>query len=377
MTIRDLPTPSLLLDRSRMTANLKRMGERIDRLGGVLRPHIKTHKSIDVWRHVEQYGTVRGLTVSTLREAAYFFDNGVRDIFYAVSIAPNKFEEAASLIRKGCDLKVTLDSIETAKALGLYGAGHALAFPVVIELDVDAHRSGVDPQGELLIEIASVLDAAPGATLAGVMTHAGESYNCASPEALRALAASERELTVRAAERLRGAGYACPVVSIGSTPTICSVEDLSGVTEVRPGVYTFFDLVMRGVGVCRTDDIAVSVLTTVIGHQRERGWIITDGGWMAMSRDRGASSQDVDYGYGQVCDLDGEPIEDLAVTRANQEHGVIARCGGGAPPWDKLPIGALVRVLPNHACATSAQYDAYQVIEGGRVVDAWPRIRGW
>ena len=109
------------------------------------------------------------------------------------------------------------------------------------------------------------------------MTHAGESYNCASQEALRALAARERQLTVRAAERLRDAGYACPVVSIGSTPTICSVEDLSGVTEVRPGVYTFFDLVMRGVGVCRTDDIAVSVLTTVIGHQRERGWIIMDG----------------------------------------------------------------------------------------------------
>ena len=110
-------------------------------------------------------------------------------------------------------------------------------------------------------------------------------------------------------------------------------EDLHGVTEVRAGVYVFFDLFMAGVGVCTLDDIALSVLTTVIGHQPDKGWTIVDAGWMAMSRDRGTQNQTIDQGYGVVCGIDGKPIEDYVMTSANQEHGIIARRGGpGGPP---------------------------------------------
>ena len=359
-----------------MTENIKTMADRIDRLGGVLRPHVKTHKSIDVWRHVEKYGAVRGLTVSTLREAAYFFEHGVKDILYAVGIQPGKFETAAGLITKGCELTVTVDSVEMAEQLAKDGEARGVNYPVLIELDVDGHRAGVDPKGSLLLDIAAVFDPSSGATLRGVMTHAGESYLCNTPEGLAAMAKQERDSTVLAAERLRAAGFAAPVVSIGSTPTACAVEDLTDVTEIRPGVYTFFDLVMRGVGVCATEDIAVSVLTSVIGHQKKRGWALTDAGWMAMSRDRGTAGQGIDYGYGEVCDVTGAPMEGLAVMRANQEHGVIMR-RDGEPPWEQLSIGAMVRILPNHACATAAQYTEYKVIDGDDVVDIWPRIGGW
>jgi D-serine deaminase-like pyridoxal phosphate-dependent protein len=178
---------------------------------------------------------------------------------------------------------------------------------------------------------------------------------------------------------LRAAGHACPVVSVGSTPTALFAENLDGVTEVRAGVFVFFDLVMAGLGVCRSDEIALSVLATVIGHQKDKGWTVTDAGWMAMSRDRGTARQPLDQGYGVVCGLDGFPLEDLIVVDANQEHGIIARRPGstaGEAPF--LPIGSQVRILPNHACATAAQFPRYQALDAAqRLTGTWQRFYGW
>jgi D-serine deaminase-like pyridoxal phosphate-dependent protein len=139
----------------------------------------------------------------------------------------------------------------------------------------------------------------------------------------------------------------------------------------------FFDLFQAGVGVCGTDDIALSVLATVIGHQKDKGWTITDAGWMAMSRDRGTASQAVDQGYGVVCDLEGRPYPDLIVVGANQEHGIVGRRPGTEGLVPDLPIGTRVRVLPNHACATAAQHDRYHVVRDGARVAEWPRFGGW
>ena len=134
----------------------------------------------------------------------------------------------------------------------------------------------------------------------------------------------ERSRSVHAAERLRAAGLPCREVSIGSTPTALSFENLDGITEVRAGVYVFFDLVMPNVGVCSLSEIALSVLTTVIGHQEEKGWAIVEVGWMAMSHDRGTQRLGKDFGYGQVCTVNGEVLADYLVNSANQEHGT--RC---------------------------------------------------
>jgi D-serine deaminase-like pyridoxal phosphate-dependent protein len=165
---------------------------------------------------------------------------------------------------------------------------------------------------------------------------------------------------------------------VGSTPTAHFARDLHGVTEVRAGVFMFFDLVMNGIGVCKLDDIALSVLATVIGRKPEKGWILVDAGWMALSRDRGTAAQPVDQGYGVVCDLAGVPYRDLIVSAASQEHGILSIRAGSAAPLPDLPVGARVRILPNHACATGAQHDHYHVIEGGgEIVARWPRIRGW
>jgi D-serine deaminase-like pyridoxal phosphate-dependent protein len=360
-TLHELETPSLVLDRAILDRNLSRMQGRMDGLGVRLRPHVKTTKSFDVLRRT----SAASITVSTLKEAEYFLEHGVTDILYAVGIAPGKLAHAAALIQRGANLTLILDNLAAAHA--------ARALPVLIELDVDGHRSGVSPDSELLIDIAKTL----GSSLRGVMTHAGESYNCASTGAIVAMAEQERAGAVRAAERLRAAGFDVPIVSVGSTPTATFAANLTGVTEVRAGVYMFHDLVMAGLGVCDIDDIALSVLVTVIGHQPERGWIITDGGWMALSRDRGTAKQ---QGYGVVHAGDGRALsDDLIVTSANQEHGIIARADGQRPDFTRYPVGSLLRILPNHACATGAQHTHYNVVEGSdsEVVARWDRINGW
>jgi D-serine deaminase-like pyridoxal phosphate-dependent protein len=192
------------------------------------------------------------------------------------------------------------------------------------------------------------------------------------------MAEQERAAVVTAAARLRAAGLPCPIVSVGSTPTALFAENLDGVTEVRAGVFVFFDLFMAGIDVCQVDDIALSVLATVIGQQPAKGWSIVDAGWMAMSRDRGTSNQPLDQGYGLVCGVDGRPLPDLIVVDANQEHGIIAPRPGSASENALLEIGTQVRILPNHACATAAQFSRYHVMSGAGALDeTWERLNGW
>ena len=376
-SLEQLETPCLVLERGKVERNIARMRDHLAKLKVGLRPHVKTAKCFEVAR-LALDGQPGGITVSTLKEAEQFFAHGITDILYAVGITPNKLDHVAALRRKGADVTIILDNVESARIVAARGKALGLEFPALIEIDSDGHRSGVKPEDAVLIEIGRVLAAGGGAQLRGIMTHAGDSYNCDTVEKIRAMAVRERNAVARCAERLRAAGLPCPIVSVGSTPTATYSEDLAGVTEVRAGVYMFFDLVMAGLNVCAIDDIGVSVLATVIGHQADKGWIITDAGWMAMSRDRGTSSQKIDQGYGVVCDAAGAPLADLLVVSTNQEHGIVGRRGGGALDAAQYPVGTLLRVLPNHACATAAQHDRYHVVDGSAQIAAvWPRFSGW
>ena len=376
-TLAGLATPCLVLDAERMERNIARLKTRLGPLGVALRPHLKTCKSVDVARRVMSSPSGPA-TVSTLLEAEQFAAAGVRDIIYAVGIAPSKLPQVLALRAGGADLAVVLDTVAQARAVALASRQAGTRIPALIEIDCDGHRSGVLPTDrQLLLDIGQALE--DGAELRGVMTHAGASYLARGAESLRRCAEVERRSVVDAATLLRQAGLPCPLVSVGSTPTAHHAANLSGVTEVRAGVFVFFDLVMAGVGVCRIDDIALSVLATVIGHQREKGWILVDAGWMAMSQDRGTRRQAVDQGYGLVCDTAGVPYPELIMVDANQEHGILMvrlESGGQLP---ELAIGDRVRILPNHACATGAQHRAYHVVRGAsdRVEAEWPRFGGW
>jgi D-serine deaminase-like pyridoxal phosphate-dependent protein len=401
MTFTELPTPAALVDVALMNSNIARMQDAMSVLKVRFRPHVKTTKCLEIVRDQIAAGA-RGITVSTLKEAEQFFAQGITDIMYAVGMVPHKLSQALKLIDAGCELKLIVDSVAAAQAIARCRSAQSASDPngqspstgatitasksstrnriaVYIEVDTDGHRSGVKPSDPLLLDIAAALeDADSAARLEGVMTHAGASYDLNTPQALQAMAEQERSRCVEAAERLRTAGYACPEVSVGSTPTALSAKHLAGVTEVRAGVYVFFDLVMSNIGVCAPQDIALSVLTTVIGHQAEKGWAIVDAGWMAMSRDRGTQKQSTDYGYGQVCDIKGQVLDGYVVDQANQEHGIVAsKRGLDAKIAERFPVGTQLRILPNHACATGAQFPEYIAVKGNEVLSTWPRFYGW
>jgi threo-3-hydroxy-D-aspartate ammonia-lyase len=346
-------------------------------LGVAFRPHVKTTKCVQITQ-LQMAAGAHGITVSTLKEAEQFFAAGISDIVYAVGMVAPKLKQAAALLARGCQLKIVADSESAAQAIVDFSRQYGVAFEVWIEVDTDQHRSGVQPQSDELLRIGRLLHEG-GSQLGGVMTHAGASYELSTAQALQVMAEQERSLCVLAGERLRLAGLPCPVVSVGSTPTALSAVHQHGVSEVRAGVYVMFDLVMANVGVCSPEDVALSVLSTVIGHQVGKGWAIVDAGWMAMSRDRGTQKQAHDYGYGQICDAHGQRIDGYVLTSANQEHGILSRSDGQIDPQiaQRFPLGSQLRILPNHACATGAQFPVYHAVQGDQVQATWPRFYGW
>jgi D-serine deaminase-like pyridoxal phosphate-dependent protein len=377
LNISQLETPALLLDKSKLETNIGRIHSRLAGLGVNLRPHGKTAKNINIIE-MALIGQSGGITVSTLKEAEYYLGHGITDIVYAVGIAPVKLERVAGLIKQGARLTLLLDSVEQVRSVAQKGREHGLTIPALIELDCDGHRSGLVVDDPLLLDIGRLLQQEDGTELAGVLTHAGESYQCKTTRQIQAIAESERNVAAGSAELLRRNGLPCPIVSVGSTPTVMFAQDLTGITEVRAGVFMFHDLVMAGLNVCAVSDIAISVLTSIIGHQEHKGWVITDAGWMAMSRDRGTASQEVDQGYGLVCNRAGKVIDNMIISDTNQEHGIVSSRSPGALPWDDFALGSMLRVLPNHACATGAMFDRYYVLDGGEeITDIWPRVNGW
>ena len=372
-----LETPALVLDVTKLERNVARLTGRLASLGVGFRPHVKTAKSVEVAARLFPAG--RGpITVSTIKEAEYFAEAGFTDITYAVGLAPDKIARLRALVSRGVKVTAVLDSGDQAIELADAARAGGPMPAALIEIDCDGHRGGLAPDDARIVAIADVLRGG-GVDLRGVLTHAGESYACRGGQGLPEAAEAERAAAVKAAELLRSHGHVAPVVSVGSTPTAHFARDLAGVTEVRAGVFMFFDLVMHGIGVCAIDDIALSVLATVIGHKPEKGWILIDAGWMAMSRDRGTARHPVDQGYGVVCDADGNPYRDLIVVDASQEHGIVALRPGADAALPRLPIGTRLRILPNHACATGAQHDLYHVVRPGSraLLGHWPRMRGW
>jgi len=374
MDIHELQTPCLIVDLSKVRSNIRSLHRRLERFDPALRPHGKTVKNIEIINMALENKT-GGIAVSTLREAEYYFGEGIRDITYAVGIVPFRLRRIAALIRRGADISVILDTAEQARALSAGAAEYGVEFPFLVELDCDGRRGGIEADDPLLVKLGRMAKDEKGIRLRGVLTHAGGSYHSDTPEGIQAVAETERETAVRAAEILRRNGMECPVVSVGSTPTAYFGDNFRGITEIRAGVFIFQDLMMAGLGVCAEEDIALSVLTSVIGRQRDKGWLITDAGWMALSNAPAGRNM---KNFGAPCDIEGAPLKDHTVISTSQEHGIISALPGTAPDYDRFGIGAKLRILPNHACATAAMHDFYFTVEGGTgVTGKLSRVNGW
>jgi D-serine deaminase-like pyridoxal phosphate-dependent protein len=371
----DLETPALLLHLDIVERNVEQMAARARHLGVALRPHAKTHKCVELGRLQVEHGA-RGLAVATLIEADVFARAGFTDLTWAFPIDPSHVAHACRIAQDtGATLRVVVDDLRTVRSL----AGSGLH--VWLKVDCGYHRAGVDPASPYALKVASELGEERGLVFDGILSHSGHAYRTTSKAEAGRVAEQERSVMVGFAGRLREAGVPVRQVSVGSTPAMAAAQDLTGVTEARPGNYVFHDRTMVLIGCCQPADVGVTVLATVVSHQPGAAHFIVDAGALELSKDPGPAHV-APQAMGAVR---GAP--DLTVATLSQEHGLI-RAESPAALDGRFAVGSQLEIIPNHSCLSVAHFDEYHVIRGtgdpkrladgrgGQVVDRWKVERG-
>jgi D-serine deaminase-like pyridoxal phosphate-dependent protein len=368
MTIHDLRTPAFLVDYDRLAANCRLALETARRLGVRLRPHVKTHKTLEGAR-LQTGGRPGPITVSTLAEAEFYAEAGFGDITYAVPPDPGKLPELARLASRIGRLNLVIDHSGVVSELERYSARHGDVFDVFLKIDCGNRRVGIDPQQPEALEAALGVARSRALRLHGVLTHAGQSYQLSDPQEKRRIALWEAKCLADFAVRLGEHQVPCEEVSVGSTPTLMNApETLPGVTEMRPGNYVFFDQMQVDLGNCRPEQVAATVLASVIGVYPSQNRLVVDAGALALSKDPGCTGTSPQFGR-----ILEQP--DWFVAGMSQEHGLIT----SSRPMDfsRVRVGTRVRIVPNHSCLAAALFPSYHVVRGETVVDRWFPVRGW
>ncbi len=377
-TIADLPTPCLLLSEPALRRNAERFRQIASGLNVPLRAHGKTIKSARVLEAAGFSGAP--LTVSTLAEAEHYAAHGHRDLLYAIGFTPDKLPRVLALRAQGADVAVSIDHAAAAQSLAQAMPQDGPPLRVFIEIDGGAGRMGLEAQSPDLPRVAAAITQAPALQLAGIYSYPGGLYCIGSAEEHARTIAERRQQVVEAAHRLQTAGFPVPIASIGGTPLTAWIDDVTGLNELRPGVFFFMDLMQRNIGVCGYEDIAVTVLASVIGHRPATNMFYLNAGALALSKDEGIAPADVPHApYGKLRHpQDPRPWDGLGVLKVNQEHGYAGATDGEAVPYTDLPIGTRVRIFPNHVCHTVFGHAGYYVLDADeRVIDFWPRADGW
>jgi len=373
--IDDLRTPCLVCIKSIAEANASAMLGRAAQLGCALRPHVKTNKTLEA-SAIATGGSKRRIAVSTMAEAHFFAAGGFDDILYAVPITRDKVADALKL-RSTHEFHVMVDSQEgfreLAAAVSANCAGNSSASPpldVFVRVDCGYGREGVCPFDAASVDLVRAIASSAGLRFGGLYTHGGHSYDASDAQAVRRIGEAERDSVAALAGALRSAGLPPPIVGVGSTPT-CSLPpaDLDGVDEMHPGNFIYYDMMQARIGACGTGDMALRVLTRVLGHYPSRGMMLVDLGWT------GVSSQGSEHGYGSFVDFPG-----LRCAKLKQECGEVVAVHG-APPIDFAahPLGSILMFAPYHACAATQQHTHVHAIANDRrtIVGTWEICKGW
>ena len=364
--LKHLDTPAVLLDLEKLESNLAKMQRRADDRGVALRPHAKTHKSIEIGRRQLALGAV-GLTVATVDEALVFTRAGIdsitlsRPLVSACAYRRLFAEEAA----RRANLSIVVDSEAGIDAASEAAVDAACTLGVFVKIDVGLRRCGVDPSSAAPLQLARLIGRRKGLELRGILSHAGQVYAVESPSKATEIAETERTLMMGVRDTLLGAGISVPEISVGSTPTVLAAATLEGVTEIRPGNYAFLDLLPVRVGVVGEAEVAFTVLATIISKNTE--FFVTDAGSKTLTSDTGGHGMASADGFGAAYPSDRFLDRDrrLAVAGLSEEHGKLARAG-----FD-LPLGSKVRIIPNHSCPVANLCRGYTVLDGDQV-EVWP-----
>jgi D-serine deaminase-like pyridoxal phosphate-dependent protein len=328
-----------------------------------LRPHIKTHKCIEIAQLQRSLGAT-GITASTLYEARVFAEHGFTDITWASPVSFGRIPEAQA-IAEAVTLRVAVDSPEALQQIKQSG------YPFHVWLDVDCgyHRTGVDPTSEVAIHIARDIHESPELNFDGILTHSGHAYHANTRSEIEQIAEDERRVMVECANRIRSEGRVdVSRVSVGSTPAMSVVQNLDGVTEARPGNYALYDYTQAALGSCAVRDCALTVLASVVSSQPGADHSVVDAGALGLSKDLGPDKIEQPT-VGEIFDdySEGTLHPHHRVVSVSQEHGIVS---------GRIPVGEKVRILPNHSCLTAAMYDEYHVVRENEVVETWKIWRG-
>jgi D-serine deaminase-like pyridoxal phosphate-dependent protein len=363
MRITELPTPQVLIDSTRLVANLNRMQWDAAAKGISLRPHAKTHKSPAIARMQIDRGAV-GICCAKVGEAEVFASEGIHDIRLPYPVHPSNASRVLRLMESAhISIIVDHEAVARAWAQAMQRAGRAL--DVLIKVDVGFHRCGIDPSAPDAAEFVRRVSAIEGLRLRGLLSHAGHAYLAESGEELQRIAADEARTLASLA---RDSGVAIDELSVGATPTARFSARERQLTEIRPGNYVYFDRTQVGLGAARYEDCALTVLARVVSRP-SKDRVILDCGSKTLSSD-GARGFHPTPGYGVVLKAveSTEPDTGLLIERLSEEHATVKVVEGSCG----LEPGNLVRVLPNHSCVVSNLVDCIRMVDGSTVIDTLP-----
>jgi D-serine deaminase-like pyridoxal phosphate-dependent protein len=353
----ELDTPALCIDLDKMERNLEEMAAGAKARGVGLRPHIKSHKMVEIGKRQMALGAL-GLTTAKLSEAEVLAASSLRDLFVCYPIIGEiKLRRVRDLARE-TNLMTLVESEEGARGLSETMRGEDRPLDVLLDLDVGFHRVGVDE--EHATGLAKLVASLPGLRLRGVSTHEGTVYAAADMAERAAIAHQQVGLMVRIANELRSQGRDIEIVSSGSTPGAKAALEVAGISEMRPGNYVFYDAMQVGFGVTDLDHCALSIVAQVVSHQSPERAVI-DAGAKAFSTDQGAHGTRTSTGHGIVRGRPGIMVEKLS-----EEHGWLQ-----LSPGENLVIGERLDIIPNHACVVANLFNEVAVVRDGKVVDRW------
>ena len=341
----NLQTPCVLVDHSRLIRNIASIQQIANTHHVELRPHIKTHKSLEIARLQLTEGAV-GITAAKPDEALVFINAGVKSVTVAYPIiSQSKLDKllTASTAHQ-TDLRLVADSITGVEAFALAAERHKAIINVFVKIDVGLHRCGLQENDPELTTVIRRINGNSRLQFKGLLSHAGNCYSARCVDDVMQVAREECRILGRVRERIESLGIEVAEVSVGATPTVIISDLYEKITEIRPGNYVFMDLTPVRLGVIDEDRIALSVLATVISSNYE--YTIIDAGTKALSSDLGAHGTGGGLGYGLAYAVDDfdKKLNPTPVVKLSEEHGFLRR---NAVP---LPIGSLVRIIPNHAC---------------------------
>lgn len=369
VTVHELPTPAVLIEQSRVMANIDRMQEAADRRGIRIRPHTKTHKSPIVGRWQIDRGAI-GICCAKLGEAEVFAAAGFTDIRLPYPLHPSNAARVQALLERTA-LSFIVDHRQVAQAWSdaMVAAGRTV--DVLVKVDVGFHRCGIDPDPATAVDFVREIAALPGLTLRGLLSHAGHAYHAHSEEEMQTIAADEARTLRRLAELLRAQGVVIDEISAGATPSARYSLTEDAITEYRAGNYVYFDRTQIGLGAATLDDCALTVLATVVSAP-SADRIVLDAGSKALAADAARGFQPLP-GHGLVLrDITtpggGALDEGLIIERLSEEHATVrVRAGTTAPA-----PGTRVRIVPNHSCVVSNLVDAAWLVAGADVIAPLP-----